>query len=243
MRAVIQMTIDDAEHYTPQQRADIIDRYPEHEREARVKGIPIFGDGRVFPISEERLLIEEFAIPTSWPQIIGLDFGFAHPFAAVCVAWDRDTDTLYLTREFRQSETTPVIHSAALRPWGDWVPCAWPHDGLSHDKGSGRTLRDQYAGQGLNMILERATFPNGEHGFEAGIMEMLDMMRTGRWRVFKHLTGWLGEFRLYHREDGLIVKVRDDLLSASRYAMMMRRFSRTKPKARVEREFQRHWMN
>ena len=47
------MTIDDAEHYTPEQRAAIISSYPEHEREARAKGIPVLGSGRVFPVAEE----------------------------------------------------------------------------------------------------------------------------------------------------------------------------------------------
>ena len=32
------MTIDDAEHYTPEQRAGIAASYPPHEREARTKG-------------------------------------------------------------------------------------------------------------------------------------------------------------------------------------------------------------
>ena len=54
-RHVTFMTIDDAEHYTPEQRQTIINAYPEHEREARTKGIPSMGSGRVFPISEEVL--------------------------------------------------------------------------------------------------------------------------------------------------------------------------------------------
>ena len=36
-RHVTFMTIDDAEHYTPQQRAEIISAYPAHEREARAR--------------------------------------------------------------------------------------------------------------------------------------------------------------------------------------------------------------
>jgi phage terminase large subunit-like protein len=42
-RAVISMTIEDAEHYTPAERAKIIASYPPHEREARTKGIPSLG--------------------------------------------------------------------------------------------------------------------------------------------------------------------------------------------------------
>jgi hypothetical protein len=40
---ITRMQIDDAEHYTPEQRQAIIDAYPEHEREARTKGIPSLG--------------------------------------------------------------------------------------------------------------------------------------------------------------------------------------------------------
>jgi hypothetical protein len=47
-----------------------------------------------------------------------MDFGWDHPFAAVELAWDRDTDTIYVTKAYRIRETTPVIHAAALRAWG-----------------------------------------------------------------------------------------------------------------------------
>jgi hypothetical protein len=56
-------------------------------------------------------------------------------------------------------------------------------------------------------------------------------MQTGRWKVFRHLSDWFEEFRLYHRKDGKVVKLGEDLMSASRYAMMMRRFAVTEPRA------------
>jgi hypothetical protein len=34
-KAVVTMTIDDAEHFTTEQKARIIERTPEHERDAR----------------------------------------------------------------------------------------------------------------------------------------------------------------------------------------------------------------
>lgn len=228
-RAVTQMTIDDAEHYTPQQRQEIIDSYPEYEREARTKGIPSMGTGRVFQIAEEAILCDPISIPTHWVQINGLDFGWDHPFAAVNCAWDRDADCFYVCKEYGEREQTPVVHAAAIKPWGEWIPCAWPHDGLQHDKGSGEALKDQYSAQGLNMLPEKATFPDGGNGVEAGVMEMLDRMKTGRWKVFRTCAKWVGEFRLYHREDGLIVKLKDDRISASRYALMMRRFAESRP--------------
>lgn len=229
-RHVTVMTIDDAEHYTAQQRQEIIDSYPAHEREARTKGIPSMGSGRVFPITEESIVIDPIPIPSHWALINGLDFGWDHPFAAINCAWDRDADCFYVCKEYAERESTPVIHAASIKPWGDWIPCAWPHDGLQHDKGSGEALAAQYRAQGLKLTKDKATFADGGNGVEAGVMEMLDRMQTGRWKVFRTCGGWLSEFRLYHRVDGQIVKLKDDRLSASRYAMMMRREAMTKPK-------------
>jgi len=220
---VTTMTIEDAEHYSPEERAAIIASYPAHEREARTKGIPTLGSGRICPIADEEIKVEPFEIPAHWPQICGIDFGWDHPFAAARIAWDRDADTIYVIGEYRQREASPIIHAASLRPWGDWIPVAWPHDGLQHDKGSGEQLAAQYRAQGLSLTPERATFEDGTNGVEAGVSDMLQRMQTGRWKVFSTCQSWLEEFRLYHREDGKIVKERDDLISASRYALMMKR--------------------
>ena len=227
-RVVTTMTIDDAEHYTPEQRAQIIASYPAHEREARTKGIPTLGSGLIFPVLEEEIVIEPIAIPAIWPQINGMDFGYDHPFAAANLAWDRDADIVYVTKNYRSRQTTPVIHAAGIKPWGDWIPCAWPHDGFQHDKGSGDQLATLYRDQGLNMLPENATWEDGGNGVEAGIADMLDRMLTGRWKVFSTCTEWLEERRLYHRKDGKIVKERDDVISASRYALMMLRHADVK---------------
>ena len=85
------------------------------------------------------------------------------------------------------------------------------------------------------MLKSHATFPiardgkGGGNSVEAGVMEMFSRMQTGRLKVASHLTEWFEEFRLYHRDNGKIVKLRDDLLSASRYAMMMLRSAETQP--------------
>ena len=60
---------------------------------------------------------------------------------------------------------------------------------------------------------------------EAGLMLMYEMMKSGRFKVFSHLNDWFAEFRMYHRKDGKIVKERDDLMSATRYGVMMRRYA------------------
>jgi hypothetical protein len=231
-RHITRMRIEDAGHYAPEEIAEILAGYAPFDRKARAQGVPMMGSGRVFPIDEDVLKVEAFNVPDTWPQIGGLDFGWDHPTAACRLAWDRDADVIYLTAVYAMREATPVIHAAALKSWGSWLPWAWPHDGLQHDKGSGETLADQYRRQGLAMLTDRATFEDGSSGLEAGVSEMLERMQTGRFKVFAHLEEWFGEFRLYHRKDGLIVKANDDRISAARYAMMMKRFARRKPKAR-----------
>jgi len=229
-RHVTQMTIDDAEHYTQEQRAQIIASYPLHEREARAKGIPTLGSGLIFPVAEEDIICDPFEIPREFSQIIGIDFGYDHPFGATRLAYDHDNDTIYVTADYRKRMAGPVIHSAAIKPWGAWIPVAWPHDGLRKDKDpSGKEFKALYEDQGLNMLPDKAEFEDGGYGREAGLMDMLDRMETGRWKVFKTCTSWLEERRLYHRKDGVVVDEHDDVLCASRYALMMLRFAEKKP--------------
>jgi phage terminase large subunit-like protein len=228
-RNVTSMTIDDAEHYTDEERQRIIAGYPAHEREARAKGIPVLGSGRIFPIEEERIREPAIAIPAHWPRICGMDFGWDHPTAAAWLAWDRDSDTVHIYDAYRVREDTPVVHASAIRARGSWIPVSWPHDGLQHDKGSGEQLAQQYRNHGANMLPLRATWPDGTNGVEAGLFDMFDRMKTGRLRVADHLNDWWHEFRLYHRKDGKVVKEADDLMSATRYGIMMLRHAATEP--------------
>ncbi len=228
-RALISMTLDDVDHYDDEQRKQISESYQEHEREARTKGIPTMGSGRVFPVSQERISCDYREIPPYWPRIGGLDFGWDHPFAAVELAWDRDHDVVYLIRTYRQKETTPIIHSSVLRRWGKSLRWAWPHDGRNATlAGGGVPLKEQYEREGLNMIWDHAQFEDKSTSVEAGLMELLDRMKTGRFRVFHDLTEWFEEFHLYHRRDGKVYKEHDDLLDATRYALMMLRYAQTK---------------
>lgn len=233
-RADVVMTIEDVEHYTEEQKASIIASYPAHERAARTKGEPTMGAGRVFPVLEEAIAWEPVELPRACRRIIGLDIGWDHPTAAAWLSYDPESDVIYVTDAYRVREQTPVIHAAAIKARSKnlKIPVAWPHDGLQHDKGSGEQIASLYREQGLDMLPEQATFLDGGNGVEAGVAEMLTRMQTGRWKVAKHLTDWFEEFRLYHRKPkgplGIpeIVKIKDDLLSASRYGMMMLRFAR-----------------
>lgn len=228
-RALVQMTIDDALHYTPEDRARIIAGYPEHERECRVNGVPMLGEGRIFQIAESEIICQAFPIPKHWPRICGMDFGWDHPTAAAWLAWDRENDIVYVTDCYREKKQVPVFHTAAIKRRGEWIPVAWPQDGMQTEKGSGRTLRDQYVDSGLNMLSEHASHMDGGRSVEAGLLELAERMMLKQFRVFEHLSLWREEFRMYHRVEGKIVKKDDDIMDATRYAYMMLRQARTAP--------------
>ena len=231
-RHVTTMTISDVGHYTEDEKKKIIASYPKHELEARTKGIPVLGSGRIFPVAEEDIATEHRDFPSHWPRIGGMDFGYGHPYAAVEVVWDRDSDVLYVARTHRLREATPILHAAAIKPWGNLL-WAWPRDGARETlEGAGIALAQQYTAQGLDMLPEPAQFEDGSVSVEAGLMDMLDRMQTGRFKVFKELNDWWEEFRLYHRKDGRVVKEGDDLMAATRYALMMIRFARTEKQRR-----------
>jgi phage terminase large subunit-like protein len=231
-RHKVVMTIDDVEHYSDVEKQKIIKSYPAHEAEARVKGIPVLGSGRVFPVTKETITCEHRDLPPHWPRIGGMDFGWDHPFAAVELVWDRDSDVVYVSRTHRLREASPIVHAAALREWGKELRWAWPRDGNRETlEGAGIALAAQYRAQGLNLLHEFSHYVEGTGqksvSVEAGLMDMLQRMESGRFKVFKHLNDWFEEFRLYHRRDGKVVKEGDDLMCATRYALMSLRHAST----------------
>lgn len=85
------------------------------------------------------------------------------------------------------------------------------------------------------MLPWRATNPpqvgqkegEGGNSVEAAILEMFNRFETGRLKVFKTCRFWLEEKSTYHRDKkAQIVKMYDDTISASRYAIMMIRHAR-----------------
>lgn len=229
-KALITATWDDVPHLSEEWKKSFLADLPAHERAARSRGEPSLGSGLIFPVEDEELYddITPSEFPSYWPRLVGIDFGYDHPFAAAWLAWDRDADCVHVYDVYRVRQQSAPIHAAAIRPRGAWIPVAWPHDGLQHDKGSGDALADQYRELGLNMLPERSGYridtPDGikiNNSVEAGLSDMLTRMQTGRFKVQKHLKEFFEEKRTYHRKEGKVVKVRDDVISAIRTGIMM----------------------
>lgn len=224
---MIQASWEDAPHLDDAVKEQLLAVYTPSERAMRAQGIPSLGTGVVFPVAEDKIVCNPFVIPDHWCKVIGIDLGFDHPNAISCVAYDSETDTVYLYDEYSQKGETLTMHATAIRAkGGDRIPVIVPHDCFKHDTNSGKLFVDLYAAQGLNIIrvpFQNPISPDGKpngRSVEFGVNWMLERMETGRFKVFKTCPKFLQEMKTYHREDGKIVPLSDDVISATRYASL-----------------------
>jgi len=194
------------------------------------------GEGAVFTIPAEAIKYTQD--PALFPNyarwIWGSDFSHggmsagAHPFGAALLCHDPHTDVVFVAHAVRLHRALPALHVQTIRQHPCWdAPFAWPHDGnRGADLRTGETFREVYKKLGLNMRPSHATFKDGSIALEAGIAEMESRFASGRLKMASHLTDALDEYIGYHRINGLIHKVDDDLLSAIRVGLMDLRYAR-----------------
>ena len=229
------MGINDALHIAKDDHARIMAQYEDWERDCRVHGAIMRGEGRVFstPEADIKFTRNPSTFPDYWPWLAAVDFthaggsATAHPFAYVLGAWDRSNNTIYIVRALRMRGALPVNHVASIKEHPCWeAPVCWPHDGGRRDPLGGETLASIYRRLGLPMLREHATFPDGGFDFEAGITAMAQRLANGTLKISAELADWFQEYRNYHRVNGLVHKMDDDLLSATRVLCMSIRKAR-----------------
>ena len=226
-------TWDEAPHLSEEAKTNILSQYPAYQRDMRSKGEPLMGTGLIFDVDSESLICEPFAIPEYWFIINGMDFGWDHPQAHIQLVWNRDENIFYVTANWKASKTQPYEAWHIVKSWAENVPIAWPADGLQHKQQLGKEAvqqRSLYEEEGFNMLSDHATWEEGGNGVWVGIMELTNLMKSGRLKIFKNCFDLLAEIRQYHTKTGPngkieIVKTNDDLLDALRYAYMMRRYA------------------
>jgi hypothetical protein len=137
-----------------------------------------------------------------------------------------DTEEFFVVDGFRMDRSEAFYHVKRLAGLchGLRIPIAWPHDGLQHEKGSGQQLAEIYKRLGAPMMGTHAENHGGGFHTEPAIEEMCGYMKLGKFTIASHMGDLTEEILNYHRdEDYKIVRQRDDLISAARYAFMMRR--------------------
>lgn len=229
-KAFVVMGLEDALHISSERHELIKKQYAQHERRARIDGLPVLGEGHIYPLDRAEFEVEAFEIPKHFHRIIGLDLGRGgeHPTAWVHLAIDRDSDIIYVTEIYKNTSPIVSVHASSLRHHKH-VPVAWPHDGSMQsghtNRGITLTYADLYRHEGVKMLKDCATTQEGTNSVEAGILLIWNRLVSGRLKVFHHLNDVFEEMNGYYRKNGRIVKECDDLLDAIRYAVMMERYA------------------
>jgi phage terminase large subunit-like protein len=219
---LLNVTWDDAPHLNEQAKKDILAGIPHWQHDMRSKGVPVLGEGMVYPIADEDIICDPFEIPEYFKLISAIDFGVTHPTAGAWVAYDSDADIIYLTGTYRKGGAGEEIiaqHASVFNGKGHNIPVIYPHDG-DNERGTGPTYRDMYANEHkVNMHIKFSNEGEAESNYVApGLTYIYDRMVSGRFKVFSTCKEFFDEKRRYHRKKGKIVKEHDDVMDAVRYS-------------------------
>lgn len=219
-RFVVNISWDEVPHLSAAEKQELWASIPAYQRDARSRGIPLLGEGRIYPFDDERIKVPAFTMPREWPRCFGLDTDAGAGFTAIVwFAWDREAQTVYLYDCYKSDSRSLSDHIDALRTRGRglksnpmWIPGVGDARGLMVKEEDSIMVIEAYREKG-------ADIEHPDKAVEAGIQDLYDLLNQRRFRVFEHCHDWFSEFRMYHRRKGKIVKVNDHLMDATRYAV------------------------
>jgi phage terminase large subunit-like protein len=213
-RYAIAISWEDAPHLSESDKKAMIAEMSPNERDARTKGIPALGSGRVYPISEDDIIVRPFEIPEYFPRAYGLDFGWNNT-AALWIAQDPVTQVKYVYAEYKKGKVPDSQHAYAIQQRGDWMSgAADPSGGGRRD--DGRMRIDYYRSLGLDLH-------PGYNSLVPGIAQVYNDLESGMLKFFSNLHLLLDEYRVYRydsKDPNKVARNQDDhLLDTLRYAI------------------------
>ncbi len=213
-RFAISISWDDAPHLTEEDKKTMIAEMAPNERDARTKGIPALGSGRVYPISEDDIKCKFFEIPDYFPRAYGLDFGWNNT-AALWMAQDPVTQVKYIYAEYKKGKIPDSQHAYAIKERGDWMSgAADPSGGGRRD--DGRMRIDYFRSLGLDLH-------PGYNALVPGIAQVYNELESGMLKVFPNLDGWFDEYRIYRydkKDPNKVARNQDDhYMDTTRYLL------------------------
>lgn len=211
---------DDAPHLGEDEKRRLLASTPPHMRDARSKGIPSLGEGAIYDVPLDEIVIPPFPIPPDWRRGYGMDVGWN--WTAVTWFAENPADmSMILYAEYKAQKNDPVRHASAIKARGKSLRGAIDPAANISSQADGRKLKALYENEGLHLV-------NANNEVDAGISTVWMMLAEGRLKIFSTCAKTIGEYRLYHRKrktdkDGVqrvkIIKRDDHLMDAKRYCV------------------------
>lgn len=205
---------DDVPHLTEKAKAVAIKQIPEYLREAKTKGIPYLGEGRVFQFDLNQFVTEPFPIPEHYEQCFSVDPGVKNT-AILWAAIDPDTKVTYITDEYAAHHLSIYVIADAIKAHGEWVPGVmdpfYSHLSSESTKPTIQLLKE--SGLDIEMV------DRHKNNFKEGGIETIKVaFLTGKLRIFKTCRKLINQLHLYHRLDtGKTGNTPDDFVDSLRY--------------------------
>lgn len=212
-KAIVQAGWDDAPWLDKDAQAQILDASEPHLRETRRTGVPSMGSGAVYPITLDQFIVPPFEIPKHYKRLYALDVGWNRT-AALWLALDPNTDTIYIYDEHYVAEQPPAVHASAIRSRGEWISGVIDPASQGRGQGYGDQLLTEYKNLGLKLV-------KANNDVEGGVQTVWQRLSGGKIRVFSSCHNLAKEYVLYRRDEkGRIIKERDHLMDCLRYGVV-----------------------
>ena len=217
---VMQKTWEDVPHIPEEERKTMMASWRPWELEARTKGLPMVGAGKVFITPESDIKCEPFELSLKWPRGYGLDIAFfSGVTCAVFFAIDPTTGIVYIYDVYKCTGQLPEVPAAAIRRrGGTWIPGVIDPSAKRYGS-KGMSFVHEYSQLGLDIV-------TANNSIEPGILRFTNMLAEGMLRVFSTCSLWFEEYRIYrYSKDSYgcpsIAKNQNDhAMDATRYFLM-----------------------
>ena len=217
-KLVVMVGWDDVPHLSEKAKKSALSKIPEYLVEAKTKGIPYLGEGRVFQFDLSKFVEKAvFKIPEHFSRAFAIDPGIKNA-AILWLAIDPDTGITYIYSEHGAHQQSIYSVADVIKGHGDWIPGVMdPFYGPQSSRESAAKIIDLYRETGLDIELcDR----KGSGYKEGGIETVKVAFLTGKLRIFPQCTQLISQLNIYHRnKKGKTGNTPDDFVDALRYAI------------------------
>lgn len=194
---IIRTEWEDVPHLDEKAKSELLASIQPHMREARSKGIPCVGEGKVYPVEEKTFILDNIILQHHWERVYSVNVSH-DSVKIIFAAIDKDKDTVIIYDEYVAANLSPAVNATVINKRGTWLPGTFGCDSRT-SKQAQLQIYNQYINEELNIY-------NCDSEVSAGIAATLGRLITGRLKVLSTCENWIHEFRGYAYDEAGNIK-------------------------------------